>query len=74
MFEWIAHDLSEIARLLEDRSAHPRAAILGGRAIQSTPESGCRHFCREPAVTTATNGRKVRRCNWPWKRSATFCR
>ena len=65
VFERIAHDLRKVARLLEDRPAQPKAAILDSRVIQSTPESGRRHVCREPAVTMATNAKRVRRCIWP---------
>lgn len=39
-FEQIAHDLREIVRQLAGRAAQPSAAILDGRTIQSTPESG----------------------------------
>jgi transposase len=41
-FEAMAHDLRELLRLAEERNATPSAAILDGRTIQSTPESGTR--------------------------------
>jgi transposase len=42
VFEAIAHDLRVILRLVTDREPHPTAAILDGRTMQSTPESGGR--------------------------------
>jgi transposase len=41
-FEAMAHDLREILRLAEGRTAGPSAVILDSRTIQSTPESGQR--------------------------------
>lgn len=41
-FEHAAHDLREILRLKEGRHAPPTAAILDGRVLKSTPESGHR--------------------------------
>ena len=41
-FEAAAHDLREILRLKEGRGARPTAAILDGRVLRSTPESGHR--------------------------------
>lgn len=41
-FEAAAHDLREILRLKEVRGARPTAAILDGRVLRSTPESGHR--------------------------------
>src|SRR5262245_37700767 len=41
-FEEIAHDLRRIRRLVGERAAQPTAAILDGRTLQSTPESGGR--------------------------------
>lgn len=41
-FEAAAHDLREILRLKEGKSAQPSAAILDGRVLRSTPESGHR--------------------------------
>ena len=41
-FEAAAHDLREILRLKEGRHAPPTAAILDGRVLRSTPESGHR--------------------------------
>jgi transposase len=40
VFEQMAHDLREVVRQLGDRAAQPSAAILDGRTLQSTPESG----------------------------------
>ena len=40
VFEAAAHDLRVIVRLVQERNAQPSAAILDGRTIQSTPESG----------------------------------
>jgi transposase len=40
VFEQAAHDLRAVLRLLNDRNAQPSAAILDGRTLQSTPESG----------------------------------
>ncbi len=42
VFEQVAHDLRSIARFLADRDPEPTAAILDGRTLQSTPESGAR--------------------------------
>ncbi|QEL17501.1 IS5 family transposase [Limnoglobus roseus] len=42
VFEDIAHDLRVILRLVGEREAQPTAAILDGRTVQSTPESGGR--------------------------------
>jgi transposase len=41
-FEHAAHDLREILRLKEGKNAAPTAAILDGRVLRSTPESGHR--------------------------------
>jgi transposase len=42
VFEDIAHDLRMILRMVAEREAQPTAAILDGRTLQSTPESGGR--------------------------------
>jgi transposase len=42
VFEQAAHDLRIILRLVLERNPHPSAAILDGRTLQSTPESGDR--------------------------------
>jgi transposase len=42
VFETIAHDLRMMVRLLDGREGQPTAAILDGRTLQSTPESGAR--------------------------------
>jgi transposase len=42
VFEQIAHDLRVILRLVSERDPQPSAAILDGRTLQSTPESGAR--------------------------------
>jgi transposase len=42
VFEAIAHDLRMILRMVDGREAQPTAAILDGRTLQSTPESGGR--------------------------------
>lgn len=42
VFEQIVHDLREILRLAAGRPEQPTAAILDGRTLQSTPESGAR--------------------------------
>src|SRR5262245_17089479 len=41
-FEAMAHDLRMILRLAAEREAHPSAAVLDSRTVQSTPESGAR--------------------------------
>jgi transposase len=41
-FEKMAHDLRLLVRLFSGKGAHPTAAILDGRTMQSTPESGAR--------------------------------
>ncbi len=41
-FEAMAHDLRKLLRLLINKAANPSAAILDGRTLQSTPESGAR--------------------------------
>jgi transposase len=40
VFEDIVHDLRICLRVLSDRDEQPTAAILDGRTLQSTPESG----------------------------------
>ena len=40
VFEAAAHDLRVIVRLVQERDPQPSAAILDGRTLQSTPESG----------------------------------
>jgi transposase len=40
VFEHAAHDLRVIFRLVSERDPQPSAAILDGRTLQSTPESG----------------------------------
>jgi transposase len=42
VFEQAAHDLRVILRLASERNPQPSAAILDGRTLQSTPESGKR--------------------------------
>src|SRR4051795_2230371 len=42
VFEDVAHDLRMILRLAGEREAQPTAAVLDGRTLQSTPESGGR--------------------------------
>ncbi len=42
VFEAVAHDLRMILRMAGEREAQPTAAILDGRTLQSTPESGGR--------------------------------
>lgn len=42
VFEAAGHDLRVILRLVLEREAQPSAAILDGRTLQSTPESGAR--------------------------------
>ncbi len=39
-FEDMAHDLREIARLIQGRAVHPTTVIMDGRTMQSSPESG----------------------------------
>ena len=39
-FEVLTHDLRKLLRMLTDKTAEPSAAILDGRTLQSTPESG----------------------------------
>ena len=41
-FEAMVHDLRELLRLLHERNPRPTAAILDGRTMQSSPESGGR--------------------------------
>src|SRR5205807_7094246 len=41
-FEAIVHDLRAVLRFAAGRDPEPTAAILDGRTIQSTPESGGR--------------------------------
>jgi transposase len=40
VFELITHDLRAIVGFLAERNLEPSAAILDGRTLQSTPESG----------------------------------
>ena len=42
VFEAVAHDLRMLLREAADRMPQPRAAVLDGRTVQSTPESGGR--------------------------------
>jgi transposase len=42
VFEAVAHDLREIARLMAERDQQPTTAALDSRTLQSTPESGGR--------------------------------
>jgi len=42
VFEDIVRDLRMLLREIADRAPQPRAAILDGRVLQSTPESGAR--------------------------------
>ncbi len=42
VFEAIVHDLRRLLREAQDRAPEPRAAILDGRTLQSSPESGAR--------------------------------
>lgn len=42
VFETIAHDLRELVRLTQEREQEPSAAVMDGRTVQSTPESGYR--------------------------------
>lgn len=42
VFEALAHELRKTLRLLAARALQPPAAILDGRTVQSTPESGAR--------------------------------
>lgn len=42
VFEDITHDLRMILRMVDEREGQPTAAILDGRTVQSTPESGAR--------------------------------
>jgi transposase len=41
-FEALTHDLRKLLRMLAAKAAEPSAAILDGRTLQSTPESGAR--------------------------------
>jgi transposase len=42
VFETMAHDLRELVRLTQERDKEPSAAVMDGRTVQSTPESGHR--------------------------------
>jgi transposase len=42
VFEALAHDLRMMVRMVAEREAQPTAAVLDGRTLQSTPESGGR--------------------------------
>ena len=42
VFEAMVHDLRKIVRLLHERAEQPTAAVLDGRTLQSSPESGAR--------------------------------
>lgn len=42
VFETMAHDLRELVRLTQGRQREPSAAVMDGRTVQSTPESGQR--------------------------------
>lgn len=40
VFETMVHDLRELVRLTQGRGKEPSAAVMDGRTMQSTPESG----------------------------------
>ncbi len=42
VFETMAHDLRALVRLTQERAKEPSAAVMDGRTLQSTPESGHR--------------------------------
>ena len=42
VFAAVTHDLRMMLRMVDGREAQPTAAILDGRTLQSTPESGGR--------------------------------
>jgi transposase len=42
VFEAMVHDLRMLLREIEGRAPQPRAAVLDGRTLQSSPESGAR--------------------------------
>ena len=42
VFEAMVHGLRELLRVAGGRNAQPSAAVLDGRTLQSTPESGAR--------------------------------
>ena len=42
VFEAVTHDLRAVLRLVQNRDAEPSAAIMDGRTLRSTPESGDR--------------------------------
>lgn len=42
VFEAMAHDLRVLVRLVQERDKQPSAAVMDGRTLQSTPESGHR--------------------------------
>jgi transposase len=42
VFEAVTHDLRAVLRLTQNRTANPSAAVLDGRMLRSTPESGAR--------------------------------
>jgi DDE family transposase len=54
VFEEVTHDLRMILRMVGERESQPTAAILDGRALQSTPESGGR---------AGYDGAKKKRCS-----------
>lgn len=74
-FEAMTHDLREAVRVAAGRAASPTAAILDGRTLQSTPESGSRRRStsspsRRPASSTSS-------ASPAWRKSgptATCCR
>lgn len=61
VFEGIAHDLSELQRLLLGWPATPSAAIIDGRVLQSPPESGHRAGYDGSMRLQVTAGRHARR-------------
>lgn len=42
VFEVVTHDLRALVRLTQERRAEPSAAVMDGRTLRSTPESGAR--------------------------------
>ena len=42
VFEAVTHDLRSVLRLVQKRDAEPNAAVMDGRTLRSTPESGDR--------------------------------
>lgn len=69
VFAAMVHDLRRLLRVAEGKEAEPSAAILDGRTLQATVESGSRAGWDGHKAPKGHPG--AARCIWPWTRWAT---